>query len=226
MTLAEGFSDVATPVNTYVNTGFCTKDSSYSNTTTPRPWLLVADSKMWYLTIYRSASATFNDGGTFCHGDFLSVRAGDAWNCFSQIGSATPSSSVGSYFCACNTGNAKYISRAYHQGPGSIQPFMYGHRLSDSLGYGLSLAYPNPANNGLIIHDNVELYDSSGGSLRGYLPGIKTFPQSLTGTFTNPYIILDNIPGRSGEIYLPGATCLQLGNTAVAWPTYNLGNWR
>lgn len=71
--LAEGFTDISTPVNSCVTHYF--KKSSTTDATA-RPWLLIADGKTFYLGVDWNSNGTY-DFVSF--GDFASLVAGDGY---------------------------------------------------------------------------------------------------------------------------------------------------
>lgn len=228
---AESFTDISTAVNRWGTTGLWWGfDTSSSNTTTARNWWLVGDSKFFYFASSRGNSATYNDVCARCFGDIISIRPGDAYHCYgtaTNSGASTGDTTNGTTFTSFGNSTNKYLARNYHQGPGTAGgqlATLFGHRLSDLWGYGNNafLPFPLSVNNGLLIHDYVEVYDTY--SLRGWMPGGKTIPQGILTNITPGYIF-DSIPGRSGELYymLPA---FNNGTSTLNWVTLSLGSWR
>lgn len=188
---------------------------SYSGT---NEWALIGDGRLFHLFTRTNYSTDFYPGAVFGFGDLVSYRPGDAYHGLLQ---ATTNYYFGSSFANLPAGEYKTLARAYHQGPGAVGYTCRGHAISNYLGYG-GLAFPNPADNGLYLHDQILVLDNYG--VRGELPGVK---QLLHTTPVPHRVILDAIPGRPGALLLPLRCANGYQSSTNAEALFDLvGPWR
>jgi hypothetical protein len=185
-------------------------------------WALAGDGRLFYVIpwpLYGGQQRHYN-GSTFWFGDIKSYRLGDAYHAGLQVG-PNNSTYCHSNFCQLSSTTNKSLARSYHQGPGISYHQCLGHGASAYLGYG-GIGYPNAANNGLYIHDQVLVQDLYG--IRGELPGVKQLLHS------NPLahnVIQDSIPARPGALLWPLSTGPFLQSGAIAQVLFDLvGPWR
>ena len=101
--MAEGFTDISTPVNSCVTHYF--KKSSTTDATA-RPWILIADAKTFYLGVDWNSSGTYE---MVSFGDFTSIAMGDGFNARLQGLSASAPTNKGQY----SSMSTAWIEEAY-----------------------------------------------------------------------------------------------------------------
>lgn len=228
----ETMSDVDTgtgpfPTSTQLSGGAYWAKSSAANGTA-RPWILIADGRMFYLAIaYTNGSTTSYE--TFAFGDPNSTKSGDAYGCLITASSTDQSgSSAGSnlsnYDRSDGTGvnGACYMPRAY-TGLGSaitVRKMFPPLSTSSLLFSGSSgVPYPNSPNGGLYVVPHYIIEQVTVG-LRASSPGYYCTPQNLGVTsFANK----DSVTGVTG---LSGRTLKAiLSNTGTSFVDIT-GPWR
>ena len=164
------------------------------------PWLLIGDSKTFYLLRQHQSGTTFVSGAVFGFGDFVSFSANDAWRCF-VIGytSWQPSTAIGasgsegslelSHATTAYAGISAPRNRNGAPGAVSFTKTMEAYMATNALvvsggttnpGGPAFAAYPSPANQGLILS---RVILAEGGGPRGYLRGLFHTPQNCHASF-------------------------------------------
>ncbi len=149
---------------------------------TTRPWVLVGDSKRFWLAVNWSESYP-NRYAPYFFGDFPSFKAGDAHGAmvagyFDLNGNwIEPVSNLNTdsvYSVGTGVGNTGiWLARGYSQLGGRINAQWVGAPGGNG-GTGLgatSVPYPNPADNGIYVMPLI-IQEQTGPSLRGRLPGL------------------------------------------------------
>jgi len=164
------------------------------------PWLIVGDSKTFYLLRQRLSGTTFVSGMVAGFGDFVSFSANDAWRCFVSgdtwaswgpaIGAAGSEGSLElSHATTAYSGISAPRNRNGVPGPVSFTKTMEAYMATNALvvsggttnpGGPAFATYPSPANQGLIL-SRVVL--AEGGGPRGYLRGLFHTPQNCHAAF-------------------------------------------
>lgn len=155
---------------------------AHNESATTRPWVLVGDSKRFWLAVNWSESYP-NRYVPYFFGDFPSFKAGDAYGTviagyydLTYNWNEPASNEVLDYVHAVGTGvgnSGIWLARGYSQLGGRIN----AHWVSapaNSGGTGLGwtgLPYPNPADNGIYVMP-LMIQEQIGPSLRGRLPGL------------------------------------------------------
>lgn len=185
VSMLEGFSNFTTGLKNSVDVYWMKSDSSLNY---HKPWMIVGDSKRFYLgTSWFNGSANWQ-GLTFYHnqnnvmdnyffGDILSVKAGDSYHCVIQGTTSTATSA--SYFCYYSynsfysvdktTSNGNYILRGYFQLGNQIQSSTWSLSNTNQIGNAGEIKFPNLSDNGVYI-DAVWVIES-GNTIRGKMPG-------------------------------------------------------
>lgn len=170
-----------------------------SNNATPKQWVMVGDSRSFYLFIEGSSSApTYDPQGIFGFGDIEPEAAGDAFACavFGKTSSGESTTAFG--WCESfgrGPAIAGYLARSY-VGLGDpmacgMQGPLAGYRLGS---YGTP--FPSPVNNGLRLHG--PLFLAEGGAIfqypvRGVVRGMAA---PLANMNRNLHLrLLDNVVG-------------------------------
>jgi len=182
------FTNPAPAASVYSGQGFWVPKGG--NNTTAKAWFLIGDSKRFYLITDTDTYSSSSYGGTYWggafFGDILSDRPGDAYNCAivaipSDNGGDTSAAFFGSTLGSGN--NFFWLCRAHHGIGAAI------NAASISAMGGFSGAnggvYPNPANNGLRLSQQVLLAETNWPlvhPLRGALPGIAHVLQRVPAT--------------------------------------------
>jgi len=182
------FTNPAPAASAYSGQGFWLGKGVSS--TTAKPWLIVGDSRRFYVLADNEfyPGATYGDtyyGGGF-FGDFLSDRAGDAYRCLinGQSGTGT---SVSALFTGGSVNSQSqvdlWLARAHHGigAPINAWPVSVQHGYSGASGS----VYPNPVNNGLRLSAPVLVAEVNGGlanPIRGALPGMAHVLQRVPAT--------------------------------------------
>jgi len=167
---------------------------SATTSTTPRPWVLVADGSTFYLFI--ETDDTLSECRAVAFGDFVSTCATDADNCMiigrTQIGASASYEFFGAIvnsYPFTSTSPGHYLADIWTGISGSM-PFGviadYGKGAqSPAMGGTSQLTYPNQPDNGLLISPLQIIHN---GALRGHLKGLwnpLTFRPVMHGdTFT------------------------------------------
>ena len=177
----------------------------------PSPWLIIGDSKTFYLLRQFNSGTTFNSGALVGFGDFVSFSLLDPYRCFISGISSTSSISTSTIGAIDNEGslelsnpNTAYVgisaarSRSGVGGAVSLIKTMESYQGRSDLNVsggttnpgGTAFAsYPAPANQGLIL-SRVVL--AEGGGPRGVLRGLYHTPQNAHAAFNQ----MDRIEGQ------------------------------
>ncbi len=228
----ETMSDVNTgtgafPTSTQVSGGAFWAKSSAANSTT-RPWILVSDGRMFYLSIaYTNGSTTSYQ--TFAFGDPINTKSSDPYCCLlNAAASDETGSTAGQNPSGFDRGDgtgvtgACYMPRAY-TGLGTAITFrkMFPPLATATTVYsGASgVPYPNPADGGLYVVPHY-LLEQATVVLRATSPGFYCTPQFVgITTFANR----DSVTGVTG---LTGKTLKAvLSGTGTAFIDIT-GPWR
>lgn len=182
----ESFSDVDTysggfPTAAQLASGdYIQKTNNGAGT---RAWALWGDAKRFVMFV--DVHGTGNNWNAFYFGDFVSFKAGDAYNCIimgkHESRNDTNSDFVGAIAASMYGSNisGNYIARAYTGIGSAIQCSKYadGRNVSGRSGQGSTgsniLPYPDPISGGLHL-SRFFISENAGGlwSPRGYVPGI------------------------------------------------------
>lgn len=196
----ESMTDVDTGTNAFPTDvqqagGLYWRKSSSADATA-RPWIIVGDSRSFYL--YCANSSTYTDHG-YGHsfGDYNSLKAGDPYACvltghtgvsdyygsaISDFGKATRYEVVGAYLPRSYTGIGTAQLFYAHSGFNSTHSTQSGcenYCTND-------ITYPNGPDNGLITSKHCIF---SNASLRGFYPGLYHTPQPCQSAFDSAAII-------------------------------------
>jgi len=190
-----------TPTDAQISGGLYIATSSSSDTVA-RKWIVVADDKRVWLLVARHHSYP-NDYEASFFGDFLSLKAGDAYN-FAVVAETADQSTSGNVGTGAPTQidatTGIYIVRSYPQVGGSIlaslrKPGMSLQSGSPSLPLG-----PNPINNGIEVCPTL-LFEQTGtaANRRGELPGLFGIPHSLGAAYDSKTLVggVAGLPGHS-----------------------------
>ena len=164
------------------------------------PWLLIGDSKTFYLLRQHFSGTAFASGSVVGFGDFVSFSANDAWRCFvsshsfgslaSTIGASGSEGSLElSHATTAYSGISAPRNRNGAPGAVSFTKTMEAYMATNAIvvsggttnpGGPAFATYPSPANQGLIL-SRVVL--AEGGGPRGYLRGLFHTPQNCHASF-------------------------------------------
>lgn len=230
----EAMTDISTgvgriPLDTQVSGGLWWPKSSTASSTA-RSWTLVADERA--LLLFVAPSGNGNHTALFA-GDINSLRSGDAW-AWLVTGHESDMTSSGSLHIGCNGYSARaarggaFMARSY-TGLGGATPAQrvgvnhngtIDNNYSGMPNYSFG-AYPNGANNGLLLA-KVEV---NGTSKRGTLPGLYHATQDCAANFAHGLVIdgTDDMAGRRLLALRVGQTTGSSFGTAFVDVT---GPWR
>ena len=190
-------STVPTPTDAQVSGGLYLYSSDTTDATA-RPWVIVADSKRFYIWVgYNVTTATGLGTTAAMHmaffGDLLPAKGDD--NChFALVASHTAAAT--NYFGAINTNlggstiSGHYVLGTYAQVDGSLQfgvvgdSAVYGSNTSMGSGTGLP-TYPDPVSGSMLLSE-IRTHDSAT-IIRGKLPGL--------------WMPLHKLPGSPGDTF-------------------------
>lgn len=166
--LAEGFTDISTPVNS-CGTQYFKKSSSTD--ATARPWILIADAKTFYLGV------DWNSAGTYemvSFGDFTSIAVGDGFNARLQgLNSSAPA----------NKGQYSSMATAWIEDSGwmpySLIPRNYAQIIGVAPCYQGSLTAVSMTNSGL--------YSWAVSGNHGYQSTVDQYPFATPGAADSGY---------------------------------------
>lgn len=164
---------------------------------TPYDYRLVGDSRLFYLAV-RWYVTYASDTSLFIFGDINSFKAGDAYGCMlNGKSSAIPNEpfSDSNSFAILTGGPSNHcIARAQNQLGGAVGLGRWGSRKSQYSGCSEGFPYPNPSDNGILLHP-ILLEDT--GSARGMMPGayqiIHPSGYPAQGQILSPIV---GLPGR------------------------------
>jgi hypothetical protein len=187
---------------------------------TARNWVMVADSKTFWLWVNTSTTNTFEAGIAVGFGDFASYKSGDAWACAlhappSSIAASTSNSTSAIGYAIASSGQAagSFAARSYTSLGGAIPIGRYPELFATGAFYSGSTShiasYPNGPNNALLL-SRALLAETDVAAVRGVMRGIHYVMQAI-GTVT--------FPGRSkiiGQGPLAGRELLAIKGAAPA----------
>ncbi len=154
-----------------------------NESTTTRPWVLIGDSKRFWLMINWSESYP-NRYTPYFFGDFPSFKPGDGYNCAIAgvydlpYNWSEPGGTITDYVYSVGSGVGSYgiwVARGYTQLGGAMNALWVAAPCRDgavSMG-AVGLPYPNPADNGIYVMP-LMIQEQAGPTLRGRLPGLLT----------------------------------------------------
>ena len=178
----------------------------------PAPWLIIGDSKTFYVLRQYASSGNFASGSVFGFGDFVSFSAVDGYRCFNSVFTGTSNFSNGSpagvssnygdlalsdsdsaeVGCSAprsRSGVAGAVSliKTLESYNGTAATVVSGGTTNPG---GTAFAnYPAPANQGLILS---RVILAEGGGPRGYLRGLFHTPQNAHTAFNQ----MDRVTGQ------------------------------
>lgn len=185
VSMLEGFSNFTAGLKNRLDVYWMKSDSSLNY---HKPWMIVGDSKRFFLgTSWLNSSISWqgqtlyynqnNVMDNYFFGDIFSVKAGDSYHCVIQGTTSTSLSS--SYFCSPTynsfysvdktTSNGNYILRSYVQLGSQQQCTKWSLSNTNRIGYDVAITFPNASDNGVYI-DAVWVIQS-GTTIRGKMPG-------------------------------------------------------
>jgi hypothetical protein len=194
-----------------------------------RPWVLVGDSRLFYLLVaYQSSNTAYSALAVF--GDPVATRSGDAYCCIVNGHNTTTSgagSNTGEFdaWDATSSSNFTTMPRSY-TGLGSavgmrrIPPSLYSQSTSGRSGDGSnSMPYPNHPDGGLYVTSQ-NIFERGTNVFRAVSPGFYHTAQNVTNqVFTNRTRIT-NIANLSGR------TLLLLNSNSGCFGIDITGPWR
>lgn len=236
----ETMSDVDTGVNPFPTaaqfSGGMYWAKSNAADSTARSWLLIGDSKAFYL--YVAAGAAENLWGfTFFFGDFISNKAADAWCCkltggaFGVTTAVSDNGDVGGMLTLSSnpavSNTNSFIARAYSSVAGAIMTARTTAYISNSAQSGNTnsgtFPFPDPTNNGLLLSP-IDVRDT--GVMRGRMPGVYASPQYISTAMTHRTVI-DGAGVFAGKKMLVVRAGSNSGNANAGTIFFDLlGAWR
>lgn len=223
----ESMTDVDTgtndfPTNVQKAGGLYWRKSSSADAT-PRPWVIIGDSCLFYIYIANHATSP-DHGWGHAFGDYNSLKTGDPYSCLITGHDTEDDLASISYadfamatryvqFLGC------FLPRSY-TGIGTAQSF-YAHSGFNSTHNTKSgcdnycdndLAYPNGTDNGLITSRHCIF---SNNALRGFYPGLYHTPQPCQGAFDTSNVINGSgaHAGRKLMVLRTGGSLISSKNT-------------
>ncbi len=216
------------PTAAQMTSGLFVRKSNTADSTA-RPWYILADDTVFYLFVESGDYTAPTRATAFAFGDFYSYKASDAYRCM-IMGRDTENNATQQFdrFALMSDGSSgvmtlttagHYIARGTAATGGSIafgihadlatQGYntSYQNVMGQSFTSNISLAYPNPADNGIYM---APAYIHHNGGLRGYLKGLWCPSQQM------PLGHLDTFTG-TGAMSAKSFLCLQMA-------TYNNSN--
>jgi hypothetical protein len=182
-----------------------------SNDSTVRPWMIVADSRAFYMYVapYGEASINWRDASFF--GDIVGNKSPDPYGCLHNAPAATLSTSQrgdgGVSYVQGSALNGAWLCRGVSGFDVSIpiyrafnNLFTYGAKNSGAVS--TSLIFPNPGDNGLYLS---KVHIAQANVYRGDYPGLYSTPCNLgVSAFTTGQRLTDvtGIPGRRFVAFL------------------------
>jgi len=217
----EAMSDIDTgagpfPTAVQVSGGLHWVKSTVADATV-RAWVLIGDSRLFYL--YVSTHASTQDHGTaVCFGDYNSVRPGDPYACLltgNQAANSAPSySDLAMVLNVERVPIEACLAKSYSGIGGAVNFFSKSAFAVTDMGKSgctnyanLSLSYPNGPDNGLITAPK---YIFSNNALRGSFPGLLHTPQICQVAFNTGDIVIGTGPMTGRKLF-----CLRSGGSPV-----------
>lgn len=249
--MAEGFTDISTPVNSCATHYF--KKSS-STDSTARPWLLISDGKTFYLGVDWNSAGTY-DLTSF--GDFATIAVGDGYNARLQGTSTSAPTNRGqgtslalaSWEDGSTTLPAASVPRSYAQTLGAVSLYQgslcacsivtctntntYGWALSGNHGWN-NFPAQNPLPSPSLCDSGYHFVQvfllekpASGRALRGYQRGLLHLLEQLP--IASGYQVLSGVENVSGGKVLMVASTGQIWNNGNQYYSsvlaFSLGDW-
>jgi hypothetical protein len=184
---------------------------SFTADSTARPWVLVGDSRLFYLlAAFQSGNTAYSALAVF--GDPISTRSGDAYCCIINGHNTTPSTAganSGEFdaWDATTSSNFTTMPRSY-TGLGSavgmrrIPPSLYSQFTSGRSGDGSnSMPYPNHPDGGLYVTSQ-NIFERGTNVFRAVSPGFYHIPQNVTSQVFANRTRITNIANLSGRTLL------------------------
>lgn len=166
------------------------------NNSTPKPWVLIGDSRTFYLFCDQNNWPFSSYGGLHFHlfGDITSFRAGDAYGCAIAGANDTSLSAVAprSYNTGESSGQPAGFSLARAADTISLSPGGNFAACGNGLMGGYGPVFPSPIDNGLVILPRVLVTEHNGG-----------FGNPIRGTARGMVAPLANIGNRMHKRLVP-----------------------
>lgn len=180
--MVESFTDVNTYVGPTPTAAQLTGGQYWTkgpNTTATRPWVLIGDSRTFWLfpdsQQYPASSYNGSLSGPFSFGDIRSYRAGDAYACMLAGSYSSGSEALTFAHSALAVGSSPtQASSMVARAASAIGPAVAMSNLSSRrLGGSPAPAYPSPVDNGLVVSFPVLVIENTNsGPIRGEARGI------------------------------------------------------
>lgn len=168
----EGMTDVDTGTAQF-GTYYWLK-SEQSNASA-RPWTLVGDAAFFYDAMLWHAGGYPTHATVGFFGDFIKYASADSYCCIVSGSTVASNSYPGQNNLSAYLGAShdSRLARRFDQTGGAIKPVLQGCGLqSNAIGY-TGFAYPNPADNTLLLHAPVLIQETAAANAaRGQLPGL------------------------------------------------------
>lgn len=178
----------------------------------PRPWMLVADGSAFYLHVDYDSANFPGTGFVVFYGDLLPNYSGDTYCCalhgsadsFSGYANATATANL-LYVSSTLSYNETWLARSYSGVGSSTQglrnydsPYLTAVTGSSGSVSRNSVPYPNPMDGALLL-SAFRLFENSTKGLRATFPGLYASPQRIPdGTFATTDA-LTGVPGLTGR---------------------------
>lgn len=210
----ESMTDVSTGVSPFptaaqVSGGGYWPKSSASDSSV-RSWIVVGDTKMFYLLVAFSGSSTsYSFSAAF--GDISPFKSGDAFHCVinfatSDISGATPGTHSSDYESNCGSSViGTYAARPYTALGSSVgvarnyPTFVPTTGLRSGESSGGHVGFPNPADGGLFVVKHF-IYEPLSLSLRGESPGFYCSPQRIGPSVFASKDSVTGVTGLAGRL--------------------------
>lgn len=203
----ESMSDISTGLGAFPSVGqqtnlyVCKSDTA---STSPRPWLVVCDSRMVYVGVrFYSTNDTNYGPAWWCFGEFASKKPADPYRfmlCGNYPVAGVPAPTDSMQICATNV-NYAYAARSYTALGGSVKLGVWTWPNTYGVSGAGSLPYPNGPDYALYLCP-ADLVETNPTHLRGRLPGLLMIPHSLTRKIcpdAKTAYLDDNVPGFAGR---------------------------
>lgn len=194
--------------------GYFRKSSAASSAT--RNWVLVADSKFFYLVVDTDNAGTYK---AYCFGDFVTFASGSApWDCMISCGSSATGTPYLGYTDGSTANQKNYIPRIFAGTGTAVLASKGGVRSYSALT--TADAYPHPSAGGILGYDFSPVYEgASSANMRGKMPGYIGYLNNCNSALTwNTPHLLDGF----AEYILP----IKTGDSSAPVFGVSLGDWR
>ncbi len=170
--------------------------SNAANTTT-REWRLIGDGLMFYLAAYWHSNY-LTQAGINTFGDINTYKSGDAFHCMLGGEDTVNTNSPGgrNFFSRQDGGDTTcLLSRSYSQIGQNVTTGHLGLRNQNDIGYE-GFVFPNPTDNGLLLHTPLIVTEPTTNAARGTMPGLI---QPLQHAPLTDGFVVENIPQMPGK---------------------------